>query len=1131
MRSLRSHFLGDTPKSAADPRSGSRTRDVAADMYSVTPRRLDGLWLARAALACLCCCMVIVSCLPEAPVPLPPDNSDVDPGDDTDNDDIDPGGDDNDDDNDDNDDNDDIDDNDDNDDDGDNDDNDQVIPDTPAAVVDGLSHGILSVGDVLKLRGQGFDPNAALNVVDFNGIQTTATAYESKTDAPSAYDLLTVTVPTGATTGDVRVKAASAPWSNVRALEIRDATIVTLNAGQEANGVFNPELPEAMFHDATEYWYGLAESWILGGSNFTKLMAPCLVDGEGQSHACGYLDLLALEVEIGGTTQYVETEVVADNRIHVPQPPPLTGLKPGDTFRVRLIGNEGWSMYRARLPRYSNWLTLAISDRVNIPGAFHRIDPEHLDFSWPASSSDVSTPIEVARGDWLCFYDYSFTTGAMPRLTCPGLWDGVLNFMGDTDVFYDSGETGKGRRGLLGRSIPLPKAGTYTVTNETNGETRQIVVKNEGVATGGCYRYANTAGSLWKTMDVALGSGGTRVFIPAGAFPDHAPTQTAPEPQTYGVEINYSSTPITPYDPEQNVFVLACKVVFSPEPPELLKPITITVPYGDGDDLPVLGAYDESTGQMYKLSATVDAANHRVVFVLPAGKYPDPAKTVYNNARPIDSDGEHPSKAAAARGRLAATATPAPTPTGTGIPSASLNRITERIGATFYSCSRAELEDEKKRFFIDYIDDPSSGSYVSDAYANELLDTMLAAYDQLSTWKKPAGQITVTVRAWKMWKDAYGSTSAGIFGEPVISINTTKCPAGSPYFYTTAAHEVGHAFQRQYTSNITAKWFDEASAEWAAFATVGVSKFGTEAVNDSAPFILTLPTGFWLGYDQYQSYAASPWPIWMNQTYPGSVREVYANWDNDDSYATFEKATGDSMVEMYDQFAEAFWTQSFEPFKTGVFDLDAAVESQTGASPRSEMSTHAVTVGGVRPTMSSYRYTLSLADAFKPQVADRMAAVRTTGLTGAARVVIYGENLPPAVQPSAPKKIVQLTDTKTSASLGKIDAYRTYRIIVINPSKVGTPDVRVSVVVPNITSLSPASGSTAGGYSVTVNGSGFGTQQGSVSISGQATTIQTWADNRVVFTMPNVGLGTGSLLVTVRTAEDVPSNAQTFTFN
>ncbi len=1017
-------------------------------------------------------------------------------------------------------------------------------PPTVAANLLGLSLGRVSVGDTVELSGSGFAPNAADNQVDFNGKVTTAVSYRTADDPPFGMKMyLGVVVPNGATSGPIRVKPAGATeWSNTKDVEVWAATVVTLDAGWEDQGVFVSTLHvEPLGVD--EHFYGLHESWILGGSGFSALTGPSLYAEDGTTLApgvSGRMDLLTLEAEIGGEMYYLAAEVVSDTQLYIPGPPDLDDLAAGDTFRVRVIGNEGWSLYRNKLLRYSDWLTLTVSERHNTPGAYHRIVPATLDFSWPAASSDPETPIEIARGDWLCFYDYARLETNMPRLTCPGLWDGVLRFWGRTTVPSGDplGTMSPAKRGLIGRSIPLPKAGTYTVTNETTGQSRQIVVKNEGVIAGGCASTPGGAsGSVWRTRDVELGSGGARVFVPAGAFPSHPPMPYAEDPDHYRLEFRYLSSSITPDDPEEEVTLLCCTLSFFPEPAQLLKPITITVPYGeDGDELPVLGAYDEDTGQFFKLAATVDEANHRIIFVLPAGRYPNPDHPTYADS-PVPSPAAALGKTAGltARALPTAAASSPTTPTGTGFPSTTLNKLTKRVGARFWRCSRSMLEDDDKHFLVDYVDDPGSDSYVTYAYANDLLNTMVATYNHLAGagagWKKPPRQLSVSIRAFTVWTDAYGSTSKGVFGDPTISINKSRCPAGSPAFYTAAAHEVGHAFQRQYTTNITTKWFDEASAEWVALSTVGATRFMTEAIHDAAPFIRTLPAGFYFGFSQAESYAASPWAIWLEATYPGSVRKVYEKWGNTDSYATFEAATGTPIGTMYDQFAEEFWTQRFEPLKNLVLDLDTAIQGQTSTSPRVTMTDWpGISVGAVRPVMSSYRHTFSLSDAFKSQVAGRPAAVRTTGLTGVARVLVYGENRPPEVQPDAPTKLLTLDDSRTAGNLGPVDRYRTYRIIVVNASKVNVPNVQVTVVVPRITSLSPVGGKGSGGYAVNVTGTGLGTQQGKILLGGQEVSINFWSDTSVSFTMPNVGDNTSIWQITLRTAEDVATNVLPFQF-
>ena len=80
---------------------------------------------------------------------------------------------------------------------------------------------------------------------------------------------------------------------------------------------------------------------------------------------------------------------------------------------------------------------------------------------------------------------------------------------------------------------------------------------------------------------------------------------------------------------------------------------------------------------------------------------------------------------------------------------------------------------------------------------------------------------------------------------------------------------------------------------------------------------------------------------------------------------------------------------------------------------------------------------------------------------------------------------------------------------------------------PNITSLSPTAGpvSPVGG-SVTISGSGFGSQPGTVMFGGVASTPSSWSDGAIVAPVPST-LAAGSVNVVV-TVNGVSSNAQSF---
>ena len=72
-------------------------------------------------------------------------------------------------------------------------------------------------------------------------------------------------------------------------------------------------------------------------------------------------------------------------------------------------------------------------------------------------------------------------------------------------------------------------------------------------------------------------------------------------------------------------------------------------------------------------------------------------------------------------------------------------------------------------------------------------------------------------------------------------------------------------------------------------------------------------------------------------------------------------------------------------------------------------------------------------------------------------------------------------------------------------------DVRA---VPGIVSVSPQDTPTRGGTTITIEGSGFGTQVGTTTIDGSVAAVQSWSDQRIVASTPESGPGPRPLAVT-----------------
>lgn len=80
-----------------------------------------------------------------------------------------------------------------------------------------------------------------------------------------------------------------------------------------------------------------------------------------------------------------------------------------------------------------------------------------------------------------------------------------------------------------------------------------------------------------------------------------------------------------------------------------------------------------------------------------------------------------------------------------------------------------------------------------------------------------------------------------------------------------------------------------------------------------------------------------------------------------------------------------------------------------------------------------------------------------------------------------------------------------------------------------VAGISPADGATAGGYEMTITGTGFGTTPGTVTIGGNAAGFVTWSDTEVDVVVPPGEPGTVPVVVTDSTGD--VSNALSFTYD
>jgi YD repeat-containing protein len=152
----------------------------------------------------------------------------------------------------------------------------------------------------------------------------------------------------------------------------------------------------------------------------------------------------------------------------------------------------------------------------------------------------------------------------------------------------------------------------------------------------------------------------------------------------------------------------------------------------------------------------------------------------------------------------------------------------------------------------------------------------------------------------------------------------------------------------------------------------------------------------------------------------------------------------------------------------------------------------------------------------------------TTGAVGAS-VTITGTNFG-ATQGSSTVKFNTTTATPATWSATSIvvpvPSGATTGNVVVHASGVNTNGVNFTVVsAPHISSISPTSG--AAGASVTINGTNFGSTQGSASVlfNGTVAAISSWTSTKVISSVPS-GATTGNVVVN---ASGVNSNGVSFT--
>lgn len=533
------------------------------------------------------------------------------------------------------------------------------------------------------------------------------------------------------------------------------------------------------------------------------------------------------------------------------------------------------------------------------------------------------------------------------------------------------------------------------------------------------------------------------------------------------------------------------QVKITPDPPQLLQPIVLRLPYDPGrpGDPPQAAYFDSGAGDLVRLDSTL--ANGYVNITFPVGTYSSTPPLMAPAAVPVSSD----LKAEPVRW-------------------GSFNQIASSLWWAV-GLPNGVLVDPHFSVYYNTHD-------VSETYAQAVLDALNEAWNKFSGlgYTMPSNPVIVKIANWLTTGQRPGATTTLLYNYHIFLSGTLS----TEMLQDTAVHEFFHVLQRKSPGYGNAPtWFREGTATWAQWV---VYPGHTGYLNEISGSLDFLKTGFdsWSGLQVEQQYATMALAAYLEQKKgEGTIKSILDLMGSLSLRGALDLVTG-NWGTFYTQFAKDYWMQKFAP--VDAWNLEPAMQVVTVTQPSNTIyyqGTPALSSGLIK---AYYGNTPNPPDSFSQGV-DSVVRMPNSCTLGEAWVFDKGKNILGSfigqIDPLGPGFAAPLR------KIGNYTAANPAYFLYINGGS-ATCSQELVWEAPTVSSLGPYAVTRNTPTQISISGSGFGPKIGQVVAGGGIYTPTIWHSGSVTFTLPGQSTP-GTITIRLQTPTGALSNPKTLTIN